>query len=104
MTDQQVKKLGVQDVVGDKRDAILELARKYGASNVRIFGSVARGEALPDSDIDFLMHFREDTSIFDMVGLWQDLTDLMGREVDLIADHPSGGRIARLAQEEAIPL
>jgi predicted nucleotidyltransferase len=92
------------EILSDKREAILKLAKQYGATNVRVFGSVARGEAQPESDIDFLMEFDKDSSIFDMVGLWQDLTDLLQREVDLIADHPSGGRIAEIARKEAIPL
>ncbi len=104
MTDQPVTRLGIAEMLGDKREAILQLAEQYGASNVRVFGSVARGEAQPESDVDFLMQFNEHTSIFDMVGLWQDLTDLLQREVDLIADHPSGGRITHIARKEAIPL
>jgi predicted nucleotidyltransferase len=63
---------------------------------------VARGDARPDSDIDFIACFREGTSIFDMVGLWLDLKDLMGREVDLIADHPEGGAVMQAALKEAI--
>ena len=104
MVDQTPTRLGVTELLGDKREAILKLAKQYGATDVRVFGSVARGEAQPDSDIDFLMQFSEQTNIFDMVGLWQDLTDLLQREVDLIADHPSGGRITQIARKEAIPL
>lgn len=44
--------LGIDDIIGDKREAVLELARKHGGFNVRVFGSVARGEARPDSDVD----------------------------------------------------
>ena len=74
---------GIAEVIGDKRDEVLHLAEKYGAHNVRIFGSVARGEASADSDVDFLVDFGPGATIFDMVGLWQDLTELLGREVDL---------------------
>jgi uncharacterized protein len=104
MTDQPVTGLGINDMIGDKREAILELAAKYGASNVRVFGSVARGEARPDSDVDFIVKFPDNTSIFDMVGLWLDLTNLMGREVGLFADHPSGGRVMQVAIKEGVPL
>lgn len=104
MADQPVTGLGIEDILGDKCEAILKLAKQYGASNVRVFGSVARGEARPDSDVDFIMHFPDSTSIFDMVGLWLDLGDLLGREVDLLADHPSGGDIMRMALQEAVPL
>jgi len=49
--------LGIDDVIGDKRQAVLELAEKHGARNIRVFGSVARGEAGPDSDIDLLVEW-----------------------------------------------
>jgi len=104
MVDKPATQLGIIELLSDKREEILKLAERYGASNVRVFGSAARGEAQSDSDIDFLMNFDDQTNIFDMVGLWQDLTDLLQREVDLIADHPSGGRITQIARKEAIPL
>lgn len=95
---------GVKDIVGDKRDAILQLAAKYGASNVRIFGSVARGEARPDSDVDFLVSFPADRSIFDLVGLWLDLKDLLRREVDLSMDSSIKDYVRARAIQEAISL
>jgi len=104
MTENIKTGLGVSDIIGNKREEILRLAKTYGGYNVRVFGSVARGEARPDSDVDFIVKFDNDTSIFDLVGLWLDLQDLLQREVDLIADHPSGGRIMRAALKEAIPI
>ncbi|MCA9909182.1 MAG: nucleotidyltransferase domain-containing protein, partial [Anaerolineae bacterium] len=50
-------KLGVSEVIGEKREAVLRLAEYYGARNVRVFGSVARGDATHDSDVDFLVDF-----------------------------------------------
>ncbi len=104
MTEIQQKGLGIAEILGEQREAILALAAKHGAFNVRVFGSVARGEATPESDVDFIMQFKPGTSIFDLVGLWLDLKEMLGREVDLIADHPSGGRIMRIALKEAVPL
>jgi uncharacterized protein len=104
MTDQPVTGLGINDMIGDKREAILELAAKYGASNVRVFGSVARGEARPDSDVDFIVSFPPDRSIFDLVGLWLDLKDLLGREVDLSTDRSIKEYVRRNALKEAVPL
>lgn len=104
MTEIRQKGLGIAEILGEQREAILALTAKYGAFNVRVFGSVARGEAAPDSDVDFIMQFKPGTSIFDLVGLWLDLKEMLGREVDLIADHPSGGRIMRIALKEAVPL
>jgi hypothetical protein len=96
--------LGIADIIGNKRESVLKLAAQHGATDVRVFGSVARGEARPDSDVDLIVKFPPDASIFDQVGLWQDLTDLIGREVDLIADHPSGGAVMRAALKEAVSL
>lgn len=77
--------LGIDDIIGDKREAAL--AAKHGAFNVRVFGSVARGEARPDSDVDFVIEFPDGTSIFDLAGLWDEPQTLLGREVDLVTPH-----------------
>jgi len=104
MTDTPRQGLGINDIIGDRRAQVIALAARYGASNVRVFGSVARGEAGPDSDLDLLVWFPADTNIFTVVGLWQDLQDLLGCEVDLVVDHASAGRIGQIARREAVPL
>lgn len=103
MSDQPKTGLGIADIIGDKREAILKLAEKYGATNVRVFGSVARGEARPDSDVDFLVDFPEKSSIFDAIGLWLDLADLMGREVSVV---PAGAdeRFEKRIQQDLVKL
>ena len=95
---------GINDIIGDKRAAILQLAADYGASNVRVFGSVARGEARPDSDVDFLVSFPPDRSIFDLVGLWLDLKDLLGREVNLSTDQSLKAYVKPSALRDAVLL
>lgn len=87
-----------------RREEILAVARDNGAFDVRVFGSVARGEGHPESDIDFLVTFRQGSSIFDQVGLWLDLQDLLGCEVDLLTDHPDAGPVTQAARREAVPL
>lgn len=104
MADQPVTSLGIDDILGDKREAILKLAEQYGASNVRVFGSVARGEARPDSDVDLLVTFPPDTSIFELVGLWLDLKDLIGRDVSLIADEIEDKRFLNRILNDAVLL
>lgn len=85
------------------RAKILALAEKYGASNVRVFGSVARGEAQADSDVDFLVDLEPGRSLLDHIGLKQDLEDLLGGSVnvaesvtlhDLLRDRVSRDAIA----------
>ena len=68
----------------EKRSAILDLARLHGATNVRVFGSVARSEAGPDSDIDFLVDLEAGRNIFDLGELLADLRDLLHSPVDLV--------------------
>ena len=89
-----------------RRDAILRLADQYGASNVRVFGSVARSEASPASDVDLLVSVQDGVSVFDLVGLWLDLQDLLGREVSLVTDddHPRAERFMRRVRKDAVPL
>lgn len=63
---------------------IHEVAARRGAGSVRVFGSVARGDARPDSDVDFLVTFEPDRSLFDLGGLIVDLEDLLGWSVDVV--------------------
>lgn len=83
MTDSTQTNLGIREIIGDKRDAVLQLAAQHGAYNVRVFGSVAHGEATPSSDVDLLVDFRPDYTLWDTIGLAQDLTALLGRKVDV---------------------
>jgi predicted nucleotidyltransferase len=81
----------LEEILGNKRGEILRLAREHGAGNVRVFGSAARGEAGPQSDIDFLVDMEEGRSLLDLIGFWQDLEDLLNRKVDVLSEggiHP----------------
>lgn len=73
----------IVDLIQEKREDILRIAALHGASNVRLFGSVARGEAKPDSDIDLLVEMESDRSLLDRIALIQDLEDLLGKKVDV---------------------
>lgn len=75
-----------------KRDEILRIASTHGARNLRVFGSVARGEDSPHSDIDLLVEMDPGRSLLDLVALGQDLEDLLQRKVDVLTDvsvHPA---------------
>ena len=74
---------GLPEVVGPHRAEILRAVRKNKARNPRVFGSVARGTATEESDLDLLVDFDPGASVFDHVGLAQDLEDLLGRPVDV---------------------
>ena len=70
-------------ILKEKRSEILKIAKNYGASNIRIFGSVARDEATANSDIDFLMDIQPGKNLLDRIALIQDLEDLLGCKVDV---------------------
>ena len=100
----QTKQALTLDDLRARRDEILALAEKRGVSNVRVFGSVARGEATPESDIDFLVTAQKGASVFDLVGLWLDLKDLLGCEVSLITDGIEDRRFLRRIQPDLVLL
>jgi predicted nucleotidyltransferase len=95
--------MGIEEILGSKRDEILRLAEMHGAKNVRIFGDVARGEAGLDTEVDLLIESGDETTPWFPGGLVTDLEELLGRRVHVaFADWlpPSSEWIL----EEAIPL
>ncbi|MBW4655495.1 MAG: nucleotidyltransferase family protein [Kaiparowitsia implicata GSE-PSE-MK54-09C] len=90
--------------VQEKREAILATAAKYGAYNVRIFGSVARGEADSGSDVDFLVEMEAERSLFDLGGLLMELQTLLDCPVDVVTEKGLRPRIHARILDEAIPL
>ena len=78
--------MGIAEILGDKKDDVLRIAARHGASNVRVFGSAARGEAVAGSDIDFLVELEEGRSLFDLGGLLMDLQQLLDRPVDVVTE------------------
>ena len=87
-----------------KRDEILRIAAKHGASNVRVFGSVARGEAGPESDVDILVDLEKGRSLLDHATLLVDLEELLGLRVDVVTERGLRERIRQRVAREAIPL
>ncbi len=81
------------------RDEILRLAAHNKAYDVRVFGSIARGEDTPESDIDLLVSFELGASLLDQAGLIADLEDLLGRHVDVVSDRALTDRDARIRAE-----
>jgi len=87
-----------------RREEILNLARRHGAYNVRIFGSVARGEDDPASDVDFLVNMEPGRSLLDLGGLWHDLHQLLGGKVDVVTEAGLRARIRERVLQEAVSL
>ena len=88
----------------EKRDAILDLARRHGAANVRVFGSVARGEATPESDVDLLVEWESGRSLLDHTGLVLDLQDLLGAPVEIGTERSLHWYVRERILAEAVPL
>ena len=90
--------------VQSRRDDILRAAKKHGARNVRVFGSVARGQADQESDIDFLVEMDPERNLLDLGGLVMDLRELLGRDVDVISERGLKPRLSGRVLQEAVPL
>ena len=97
--------LGIDNLLSSQREAILEIVARHGAYNLRVFGSVARGEADEQSDIDFLVDYSiERISPWFPAGLVLDLENLLGRKVDVATEPALKDRIREQVLKEAIPL
>lgn len=94
----------LEKLLKEKRQEIVALAAKRGATNIRVFGSVARGEADEQSDIDFLVDLEEGRTLLDLGGLLMDLQDLLGRKVDVATPDMLRQRIRQRVLSEAVPL
>lgn len=96
--------MSVYELLREKREDILSIANTYGASNVRVFGSVARGEADAESDIDLLVDMEPGRSLFDMGGLLMDLQEMLGYNVDIVTPQGLRDRIRDRVLKEAVAL
>ncbi|MBX3066064.1 MAG: nucleotidyltransferase family protein [Anaerolineae bacterium] len=98
-------RLGITEVFGDKREEVLRLAAKHGASNVRVFGSVARGEARSDSDVDLLVDWDyERLSPWGSAGFEMEVEELLGRHVDVVSTDYIHPLMREQILKDAIPL
>src|SRR5713226_2665696 len=95
------KNMPLEKLVQARREDILQAASRHGAYNVRIFGSVARGDADEHSDLDFLVDMENGRSLFDLGGLLVDLEDLLGCPVDVVTEKGLRDRIRKRVLQEA---
>jgi len=85
-----------------RRAEILEVAARHGVSNIRVYGSVARGEANRESDVDFLVDIEKGRSLFDLGAFYADLEDLLGCKIDVGTEIKP--RLREHVEAEAVPL
>ena len=96
--------MSIRDILKENREEILRIAAQHGARNVRIFGSVARGEESDGSDVDFLVKLDPGTTLFNHAALLRELEKLLGFKVDVVSDRGWRPRIRERVLREAVPL
>ena len=94
----------LNQLVKEKREEILSIAAKHGAQSIRIFGSVAKGEDTPESDVDFLVSMESGRSLFDMANMLVELQDLLNCNVDIVEPEGLHWFVKDQILKEAIPL
>lgn len=94
----------LDNTLKSRREEIMKIAAKHGACNVRIFGSLARGEAGENSDIDFLVELEPGRSLLDLSKLAVELEDLLNRKVDVVTEQGLYWLLRRRILKEARPL
>lgn len=87
-----------------KKAEILAVAEKHGAGNVRVFGSVARGEDVEGSDIDLLVSMESDRSLYDLIGLQQEIEKMLGRKTDVLTERSINRYLRERILQEATAL
>lgn len=96
--------MGIGEILKSQCEEILRIAAKHGAYNVRVFGSVARGDALPDSDVDLLVDVGPNRTPFFPGGLIADLQDLLGRRVEVVTERGLHLYLRDRVLRQAVPL
>jgi len=96
--------MGAEETIKAKREQILAIARKHGVRNIKVFGSVSRGQAHADSDVDFLIEAGPERTPFFPGGLVADLEELLGRRVDVVTEKGLNQYLRDRVLKEAVPL
>ena len=96
--------MGPMKLLSVRRQEILRIAEEHGARNVRVFGSAARGDPSPASDVDFLVDMDSGRSLFDLGALLCDLQACLGVDVDVVTERGLRARIRDRVLKEAVPL
>ena len=96
--------MSVSNTIKSKREEILNIAQKFGAKNVRIFGSMARGEENPESDLDIIVEMEKGSSLLDIIAIKQYIEELLGRKVEVVTEASISPYIRNTVLREAVNL
>ena len=96
--------MSISNTIKSKRDEILGIAKKYGAIDLRVFGSMARGEESPESDLDIIVEMKKGSSLLDIISIKQDIEELLGRKVDVVTEASISPYIRNNVLREAVNL
>jgi uncharacterized protein len=96
--------MDINRVLKEKREEILLIAKRYGADNVRVFGSVARGNCGPESDVDLLVDLEPGRNLFDLGGFLYEVRELLGIPVDVVTEKGLLDHVKSSVLKEAVPL
>lgn len=99
MAQAEASQKSLRALVKERREQILEVAARHNGKRVRLFGSLARGDGHPGSDIDLLVDFGNDSSLFDLMHLTRELEGLLGHKVDVVSAGGLKPRDAHIAAE-----
>ena len=96
--------MGIESIFREKREEIVRIAVSHGAESVKVFGSLARGEARPDSDVDILVKLRPGRTLLDIVAIKQDIEDLLGCGADVVTEAALSPYIRDQVLKDAVSL
>jgi len=96
--------MGISEILSANREPILRIARTHGVGSLRVFGSMARGDSRPDSDVDFLIEITGPTPPWFPGGLVADLEELLNRRVDVVEEEALNEELRERVRKEAVAL
>ena len=96
--------MSISNIIKNRRNEILDIAAKYGAKNIRVFGSMAHGEESPESDLDIIVEMEKGRSLLDIIAIKQDIEELLGRKVDVVTEASISPYIRDNVLKEAVAL
>ena len=92
----------IKKLLKDKHDQIIEITKKYGATEVRLFGSIVKGSTTKTSDVDILVKMQSGATLLDLIAIKQDLEDLLGLKVDVVTEDSISPYIKKSILKEAV--